>query len=217
MKLFLRALLNLLFISMMASVAYTAGEADLAETKIKEAKRKIAIKEYDDALSLTNEARRIMDEYYARQETKYLEDKNKSLQNELKYGRRTYDVETYSLMILSGVQQLRYLILLEICDNYIEIAAGYLSNQQLDKTKILYREIVTSFDANKYRSCVKKAEFGLEDLRALEAKMEKERLEKEQQAEKERLEKERLEQEEAARQKLEEEKKLQSSKKKRGK
>lgn len=220
MKRFLCGTLNFLVFFILSSVAHSADDVNLAEAKIKEAGKRIAIKEYDAALSLTNEARRLINEFYSKQENEYLEDKKRSLENELKYGRRSYGVETSSLALLSTVGQIRSLILSMACNNYIQIAEGFLSNQQLDKAKLLYREIITSFDATKYRSCVKKAEFGIEDLRALEAKIEKEKLEKEQQAkmeqerlEREKMERERIEQEKIAQQQAEEEKAQKNKKK----
>lgn len=59
-------------------------------------------------------------------------------------------------------------------------AAKYCAQKGLvDKAKELYREVIITFTGDSYRSYVKQAEFGLEDLRSLEKKMEQEKEEKE--------------------------------------
>jgi hypothetical protein len=61
------------------------------------------------------------------------------------------------------------------------------------QAKDLYRDIITTFTGDAYRSVVKKAEFALEDLKTQEVQLEKKRIEEEK-AEQERIEREKAEQ-----------------------
>lgn len=65
-----------------------------------------------------------------------------------------------------------------ICDNYNTIADKYTNLKEIDNAKNIYRDVIKSFDINKFRRCIKQAEFGLDDLKTLEAK-EQERVEQE--------------------------------------
>lgn len=64
-----------------------------------------------------------------------------------------------------------------ICENYNRIAKAYLNLSLPDKAKSAYRTVIRSFEPEKFYSCNKDAGFGLEDAKALEAKIEKEKAE----------------------------------------
>lgn len=61
----------------------------------------------------------------------------------------------------------------EICRNFKEIADFYVETSQIEKAKKIYRNIIADFNEEKFRGCVKRAEFGLEDIKSLEKEMQK--------------------------------------------
>ncbi len=61
----------------------------------------------------------------------------------------------------------------------LKVADYCLKKRLTDTAKKLYREIITTYTGDAYRSYVKQAEFGLDDVRTLEKRMEQEKEEKE--------------------------------------
>jgi thiaminase len=87
------------------------------------------------------------------------------------------------------------------------MTAKYFAQKgRIDKAKELYRNIITTYVGDSYRSYVRQAEFGLNDLKEIEAKAEKEKLEKEKAELQRQLEQEKLAKEKAEQERIEKEK-----------
>ncbi len=67
----------------------------------------------------------------------------------------------------------------ESADMKLKVADYCLKKKLPERAKQLYREIITTYTGDAYGGYVKQAEFGLEDVRSLEKKMEQEKEEKE--------------------------------------